>query len=51
MNQLKTIYHCHACDGTLDSDCGGRALTVLDLDLCVEEGAGRASFDEGNQRR
>jgi 5-methylcytosine-specific restriction endonuclease McrA len=30
---LKTIYYCHSCKGTLDWDCGGRELSVLDLDL------------------
>ncbi|MEW6526352.1 MAG: HNH endonuclease [Spirochaetota bacterium] len=30
---LKTIYCCHECNGSLDSDMGGKRLTVLDLDL------------------
>jgi len=33
---LKTIYCCHQCNGTLDSNCGGKELSVLDLDLCIE---------------
>ena len=36
---MDTIYYCHGCNGTLDSDMGGKTLGVLDMDL-LEGGGG-----------
>ncbi|MEW5936942.1 MAG: hypothetical protein AB1665_03870 [Candidatus Thermoplasmatota archaeon] len=44
MNQLKTIYHCHLRNGMLDSDLGGKALTVLDLDISDMEDRSRVKI-------